>query len=352
MSPSRPANAAAAHASRVWWYAFGYFACYVPYSALTKWLSSASETYPHVQDGRVLLPLSGLELLPATVLASTVTMAVSFSILGFWRYPTRRRIGPFTLPSPTAFTFLSGLATALILLTTTLAYTFEGVSIPFVMLLMRGGVLLLAPVVDALSKRKVRWFAWIALGLSALSLLDAVVSRGGRHVPWLCALDVLAYLGGYFLRLQLMSKLGKSEDPAVNRRYFAEEQMVATPVALALLALAAAFAPAALREPLRRGFAGIVGDPRLRWALLAGVFSQGTGVFGGLVLLDARENTFCVPLNRAASILAGVVASATMAALVGAHAPSGWELFGASLLVLAILVLWLGGRSKPAGAAR
>lgn len=330
----------------MWWYAFGYFACYVPYSALTKWLSSASTTYPHVVDGHVVAPLSGLELLPATVLASTLTMVATFSMLGFWRYPTQRRVGTLSLPWPTRFTFLSGLATALILLTTTLAYTFEGVSIPFVMLLMRGGVLLLAPIVDAMSKRKVRWFSWVALGLSALSLVDAVVSRGGRHVPWLCALDVLAYLGGYFLRLQLMSRLGKSDDPQVNRRYFAEEQMVATPIALALLALFALVAPAPLAEPLRHGFAGIVSDPRLRWALLAGVFSQGTGVFGGLVLLDARENTFCVPLNRAASILAGVAASMAMASMVGAHAPSGWELLGASLLVIAIFVLWLGGRPR------
>jgi hypothetical protein len=330
--------------SRVWWYAFGYFACYVPYSALTKWLSSASEVQPDA--------LTGLELLPATVLASTVTMLVSFSILGFWRYPTQRRLGPWMVPWPTRFTALSGLATALILLTTTLAYTFEGVSIPFVMLLMRGGVLLLAPIVDALSKRKVRWFSWIALALSALSLLDALLSRGGKRVPFWCAMDVLAYLSGYFLRLQLMSRLGKSDDPAVNRRYFAEEQMVATPFALLFLGAMAWLAPESLRDPLRRGFVGVMGDPRLRWALLAGVFSQGSGVFGGLVLLDARENTFCVPLNRAASILAGVAAAATMALLVGSHWPSGWELFGASLLVVAIVVLWLGPRmTRPSPAA-
>lgn len=199
----------------VWLFAFGYFACYVPYSALTKWLSSSRSGTARV--------FSGLELLPATVLASTLAMMLSFSLLKFWGKATQHRVGRWEIPWPTRWTFLSGLATALILLTTTLAYTFEGVSIPFVMLLMRGGVLLLAPIVDAITKRRVRWFSWIALFLSASALLDAVVSRDGKGIPLLCALDISLYLAGYFVRLRLMSKLGKSDDPAVNTRYFVEE---------------------------------------------------------------------------------------------------------------------------------
>jgi hypothetical protein len=270
-------------ATRVWWFAFSYFACYVPYSAITKWLSSA--------NGDQARAFSGLELLPATVLASTLAMLVSFSVLGFWQYPALRQLGG-RVRLPGRWTFLSGIATALILLTTTLAYTFEGVSIPFVMLLMRGGVLLLAPVVDRIAKRKVRWFSAASLVLSGLYLVDAVMSRGGHRIPLRCALDVLAYLAGYFIRLQLMNRLGKSEDPVANRRFFVEEQMVATPAALLFLALAAAAGPASLATPLRHGFASLVHDPRIGWALTAGVFSQGTGFFGGLVLLDARENVF------------------------------------------------------------
>ena len=94
------------------------------------------------------------------------------------------------------------------------------------MLLMRGGVLLLAPIVDAITKRRVRWFSWIALFLSASALLDAVVSRDGKGIPLLCALDISLYLAGYFVRLRLMSKLGKSDDPAVKRQCFVGQTLV------------------------------------------------------------------------------------------------------------------------------
>ena len=61
-------------------------------------------------------------------------------------------------------------------------------------------------------------------------------------------------------------------------------------------------------------------------------------------LLDARENTFSVPLNRASSILAGVGAAFTLHAYFPerAHAPHGFELVGAGLLVIAIVVLSIG----------
>lgn len=316
--------------------ALGYFGCYVPYSAITKALTS-----PAIRGDAAV---TGLELVPIMTLASLASMVVSISALGWWRYarPPGRR-----LPRPNRWTFLSGLATAAILVTTTLAYTFEDVSLPFVMLVMRGGVLVIAPVIDLLTGRRIRWFSWAALALSLLSLLDAFATRSGT-VPLLCVLDLALYLAGYVVRLRLMARLGKSEDPATRRRYFVEEQMVATPAAVLLLALLAALGPATLHEPLREGFAGLWTSPTAAWAVLAGICSQGTGVFGGLLLLDASEATYCVPLNRAASILGGLAAAASLALLFDRPPPSGWELAGAALLVAAIGVLWLGPRASAA----
>ena len=61
----------------------------------------------------------------------------------------------------------SGLATAVIIGTTTLNYTSAGISILLALLLMRGGVLAIAPVVDALSGRRIRPQSWVALALQA-----------------------------------------------------------------------------------------------------------------------------------------------------------------------------------------
>lgn len=321
----------ARHATRALFaLAFGYFATYVPYSAITKALTS-----PAVRGAA---SVTGLALLPIATLASLLSMVATISLLGWWRYarPDGRR-----WPRPSRWTFLSGLATGAIVVTTTLAYTFDGVSLPFVMLVMRGGVLALAPVVDLLSARTVRWFSWVALGLSLLSLADAFQARPGS-IPVLCVLDLALYLVSYFVRLRLMARLGKSNDPAVRRRYFVEEQMVATPAAVAGLAAIAVLGPASLHAPLREGFTALWSTPTAGWAIAAGICSQGTGVFGGLLLLDASEATYCVPLNRAASILGGLVASAALAVLFELAPPSGWELAGAAMLIVAIVVLWLG----------
>jgi hypothetical protein len=318
--------------SSVYAFAFGYFACYAPYSALTKALSSGL-----IAGQRV----SGVELLPLTTLASAVAMLGVLSALRWWRFATHATLGGVSVPRPGPWTSLSGVATATIIVTTTLSYTFEGVSIPLVMLLMRGGVLLIAPIVDLLSKRKVRWFSYVALALSGLALYVAFVAAGAGSIPFWCAVDIAVYLAAYFVRLRFMSRLAKSDDPHLQKRYFVEEQMVAAPAAVAALVVLSLVARGSVGDEVRRGFTGLFDSPVLPYVLLVGLLSQGTGVFGGLVLLDARENTFCVPLNRASSILAGVLAGLALVAL-DQSAPSRPELLGAALLVAAIAVLWAG----------
>lgn len=318
----------------VWLFALGYFACYVPYGALTKALSS----------GALGPRISGLSLVPLSTITSAVAMMVTFTLLGWWKLASSRVVAGVRIPRPSLATFLSGLATGAIVVTTTLAYTFEGVSIPFVMLLMRGGVLLLAPIVDRLGGRRPKWFAWVALALSLAALSDALFARHDVGLPIACAADVALYLMGYFARLHFMGKLGKSTDAAKNARYFVEEQMVATPIATVGLAVLAATLSGAGGDALRAGFTSMWSSPAAPVIVLIGVLSQGTGVFGGLVLLDARDHTFCVPLNRASSVLAGVVAALALGLFGASAMPSRGELIGAGLLLVSVLVLSLGDR--------
>ncbi len=326
-------------APSIWWFALGYFLCYVPYGALTKALTAGA------LPGQP--PVTGLSILPLSVATSAVAMVAFLTLAGWWRDAAQWRLGPWSLPRPTRWTFLAGLATAAIVVTTTLAYTFDGVSIVFVMLLMRGGVLVIAPVVDALTGRRVRWTSWTALALSLAALAVTVSDTSDYRMTALCAADVALYLLAYLVRLRLMTRLAKSDDPAVTRRYFVEEQMVATPALLLALALLAAFAPGPLGAQLSAGFTPDWPASTLALVALIGAFSQGTGLFGGLVLLDPRENTFCVPVNRASSILAGLAASGLLAAWLSMRPPGLEEGLGAALVLAAIAVL-----SAPALAAR
>ena len=324
----------------IWWWAFGYFAAYAPYSALTKALS----------DGKLGGKVPGNTILPLSTLSSLLAMMLFLYLTGWWRSAGRKQIGKFAVPFPTPWTALSGLCGATILTTTTLAYTISGVSIVFMMLLLRGGVLMIAPVVDAVSRRKVKWPSWVATALTLSSLLVTLVGRDESFtLPLLAILDVSAYLAAYFVRLRFMSKLAKSESLEVTRRYFVEEQLVSTPAALLGLALLACIGGGEF-DNIRRGFLEFPLTAQAPLAVMIGVLSQGTGIFGALVLLDSRENTFSVPVNRASSMLAGVVATLSLWAL-GVGKVLDWrEAIGAGLVISAIVVLSLPTllKKKPA----
>ncbi len=316
----------------IWAYAFGYFACYAPYTALTK----------AVTDGALwglTRKVDGFELLPVTTLASLLGMVAFLTWMGWWKYAGTRTVGNFRIPVPGIWTLLSGLCTACIIATTTLAYTFSGVSIVFMMLLMRGGLLVIAPVVDLVSGRRVRLLSAAALVLSLAALLVAALGRASFTITVVAMVDVALYLAAYVVRLRFMSRIAKSNDREAAIRYFVEEQMVATPAIVIALVVAAAAGDNAMTASIRRGFTDLWGSGAVTAGIAIGLLSQGTGVFGGLILLDARENSFCVPVNRASSVLAGVVASIALTLFATSPSLPTSEWIGASLIVSAIGVL-------------
>lgn len=329
----------------IWGYALGYFGCYVPYSYLTKVLSDGDLSSLGGQG------LPGLSLLPVSVAASALGMLAFITAMRWWRHASHRLVAGWRWPCPTRWTFLSGLCTALIIATTTLAYTFEGISIVFAMLLMRGGLLVMAPVVDAMARRRVRWFSWAALICAMLALLLGLLDTDNYTLTVIAVLDIAVYLAAYFVRLRFMSRLAKTTDPATNRRYFVEEQMVAAPMLLLMLGTVALFGgDGPLAANVQAGFSAYWTAPFLWAIVLLGLFSQGTGIFGSLIFLDRRENSFCVPVNRSSSVLAGIAASFWVATHAGQSPPSASQLVGAAVIVVAILFLsippWREGRRR------
>ncbi|MBK6519185.1 MAG: hypothetical protein IPM79_22860 [Polyangiaceae bacterium] len=329
-----------ASSAAIWLYAFGYFAAYAPYAALTKALTSGMLG---------MEPRTGPEILPLSTAASLIGMIVFLSAKGWWRFATQRSLFGRSVPSPTQLTLISGLATAAVIGTTTLSYTIRGTSILVMMLFMRGGVLVLAPLVDLLSRRKVRWQAWAALGLSLIALIIGA-GDGDTQVGGLGLFVIILYLASYFVRLRLMSTQAKSSDPDQGRRFFVEEQMVATPAIALFLGVAALIGGSEAFLQIGRGYHDVGGATNVALIIAIGVFSQFTGIFGALVLLDGRENSFCVPVNRASSVLAGLVGSTALWLLADAKQIPPRELFGALLLILAIVLLAVSPKARPASA--
>lgn len=319
---------------------FGYFAAYIPYSMMAKMITDG------LFAGMNGKGFSGFEIQPAVVFASSVSMMLFITVAGWWKYTTHSNIFGISIPRPQWFTLVSGLCLSVQIITTTIAYTFQGVSIVFAMLLMRGGVLVMAPLVDGIVKirrRKIHWPSWVASGLALGALVMAYLERGGTAMTIVCAVNIAAYLFAYFFRLYFMSGRAKGEDKAENRRFFAEEQGVANIalfVAVFLVGLAGrAMDKGSIPAEMWSGFVNFPSKGYLVQAFLIGIFSYGTGLFGTLIFLDKRENTFTVPANRVSSILAGLIATYLLAILYGKRYPSVYELSGAVLIIVAILFL-------------
>lgn len=317
---------------RIWGLALGYFAFYAPYSALVK----LTTTGKLASTGGAV---TGFELLPPVVVGTVVVLFAVTTLRGWWKYAGRREFFGVRVVWPSRLVFLSGFGMAIIIGTTTLAFTFTGVSILFALLLMRGGVLVIAPAVDKLFGRRVRWFSWCALALSFAAALVALADVNNYRMTLVAGLTIAAYLSGYLLRLPCLNKLGKSEDRSLCYRYLVEEQIVAGILLLVIPAIFALIGQGQIMSELRHGFTNFFASGVTAPGLLIGALYACLYFFGTLIYLDGRENTFCIPLNRASSLLAGVFATYVLANLYNLPSPSMAQLASSILIVGALMFL-------------
>jgi hypothetical protein len=282
----------------------------------------------------------GLAILPYSLLVFLALTFLFIWLSGWHRDAHQRQVLGLRVPVPTRATLLSGIGSAMMLSAIPMSYSLAGVSIPLVLVLLRGGVLAAAPLVDLAHRRRIHWASVLALLLVAAALVLVLQARGGAGLPPLALLTVALYNVGYVLRLQMMTRVAKRGDLAQTRRYFVEEKLVALP--LGLLGLLAIIV---LATDSRGGLAGIL---QLDWSLplLCAALSMGiamtiASLLTSLILLDARENSFCVPLERASSLLAGMGAAWLLHWQWQQAAPTVAEMRGAGLLLAAIALLAL-----------
>lgn len=317
---------------RIWGLALGYFVFYAPYSAMVK--VTTTGLLPSTNGA-----VSGIALLPAATIGTAFVILTTMSLFGWWKHIERRDWNGVNFMWPNKLVILSGFGTAIIIGTTTLAYSFSGISIVFALLLMRGGVLIIAPLVDFLFKRQVRWFSWVALGLSLTALFVALADVNNYKMIWAAGLNIAAYLTGYLLRLPCLNKLGKSQDKNVMYRYFVEEQFVAAIFLVTIPVLFAVIGQGSLMLELRHGFMTFFSSNVTLPGFIIGALYACLYFFGTLIYLDGRENTFCVPLNRCSSLLAGIFATYVLAFLLHQKTPSAAQLASSGLIVIALLFL-------------
>jgi len=311
----------------IWALGLGYYLSYTPYSGLTKALSGGLLTGA---------PVAGPVLLPISAVATVIGMFGFITVKGWWKYAGRREFFGVQVPFPRPLTFLSGVCLATIMGTTTLAFTFGGLSIVLVLVLLRGGTLVIAPVVDRIVGRRVRWFSWAAMFVSLAAVLTALSDASTYTLTLAATIDVAAYLAAYFFKLQFMSRLAKSDEREATLRYFVEEQIVASPLLVITLIVLSLIGATPVMLGFRTGLTSFVTTPGALFAAFVGFSYAALCVCTTLIFLDRRENTFCMPMHCGSSMLSGFTASAILAYFFNVSGPTTAQSVGAGLLIVAL----------------
>ncbi len=314
----------------IWGLGLGYYLFYTPYSGLTKALSKGLLTG---------VPVSGAVLLPASVMATVVCMLGFITAMKWWKYAGHREFFGVSIPFPRRETFLSAICMATIIGTTTLAFSFGGISIVLMLVMLRGGVLILAPLVDTIRQRRVRWFSWAAMWVSLMAVLLVLSDAGNFTLSLVAVLDIGAYLTAYFFKFQFMTKLAKSNEQSTTLRYFVEEQMIASPLLLLVLAVMAVVGSGEAMLGFRVGFTTFLSSAAVGWALLVGLFYAALCICTTFIFLDRRENTFCVPMHCGSSMLSGLTAAYALTWFPNQSPPGGWQMASSGLIVIALALL-------------
>jgi protein-tyrosine-phosphatase len=316
----------------IWALGLGYFISYTPYSGLTKALSNG--LLPGAGG-----PVKGPVLLPLSAIATVVGMFSFITIKGWWKYAGRREFFGVQVPFPRLVTFLSGVCLATIMGTTTLAFSFAGLSIVLVLVLLRGGTLIIAPVVDRIVGRRVRWFSWTAMFVSLAAVLMVLSEAPSYTLTLAAVIDIAAYLAAYFFKLQFMSRLAKTNDRSATLRYFVEEQIVASPLLVLTLIVLATIGYGDVMQGFRTGLTSFVMTPAAFYAVLVGLSYAALCVCTTLIFLDRRENTFCMPMHCGSSMLAGFTATAILAVIFNQSGPTAPQTISSAFLVVALIFL-------------
>lgn len=317
------------HNLQIWALGLGYYVFYTPYSGLTKALSNGLFASTNG-------PIKGPVLLPISAIATLIAMLGFITAMRWWKYAGRREFYGFKVPFPRRLTFLSGVCLATIMATTTLAFSFAGLSIVLVLVLLRGGTLIIAPIVDHIVGRRVRWFSWTAMLISLAAVLVVLSDASSYTLTMVVVIDITAYLAAYFFKLQFMTRLAKSGEREATLRYFVEEQMVASPLLVVALIVLALVGAGDVMLGFREGLTTFITTPGAFFAALVGVFYAALCICTTLIFLDRRENTFCMPMHCGSSMLSGFTATAILAFFYNQGSPSAAQSVSAGFIVVAL----------------
>jgi uncharacterized membrane protein YdcZ (DUF606 family) len=338
----------------------GYFVLYVIYGVASKYFE----------------PLMGkIEFAVYTTSAGTlVCLSVSLS-LGWYRIQNSQpmKLAGRTIPSELLYIIPSGLCTAVVIPTTTLMYSLKGVSVMVAMVIMRGAVIVISRLVDALQiklgilKKRVYWEENVGVVFALLAVAVTIFFAQGEadKVPFYrspeAMLILTAYLVAYAIRIYIMNYYKNTRPPGTkldNQGFFGTEQISAS-FALMVGAILLYTSPTWLGTDSAgvREFVGAFQAPKAAWpgaAVAGGVFGVVAFFSVFIFMFKGRTATFAGLVNRLTSLVAGTVATLIAWAALDRRAPKleDWASLGLVLVAVYFLTRSEKRRAAELSAAR
>ncbi len=290
----------------------GYLITYVIYGLASKYFT-----------GTQAKAMSDLAYLAYTTSGGALLCLAVVIAGGWWRFNSDNqvRLGPLSFPAEFLYIVPSGVCTAVVIPTTTLMYTLP-ISVMVAMVIMRGAVIIISRVVDAIQIRQkilVRRVYGeeniaVVFALGALSI-PLFAAGGDGHFDFVgnpAAMSILgAYVTAYAIRIYIMNYYKNTRPKGAksdNRAFFAVEQISST----LTLALVTVVFVSAFDNPVAAEIKDAFVAPKNLWvgASLAGaVFGIGAFFSVFIFMFKGRTATFAGLVNRLTSLVAGTMAT-------------------------------------------
>ena len=323
----------------------GYFIFYVVTGITVKYFLGTGDGMPG---------LKGFEFLVYSTAGGMGICCVVVLAARWFKIDSVRRIqlGPVSFPSEFLYIIPSGVCTAVVIPTTTLMYSLP-ISVLVAMVIMRGGVIVISRVVDAIQIRqgiltkKVYMVENIAVGfaLSAVALKLSSAGEGGfAFLEDPVAMTTLgSYLTAYSFRIYIMNYYKNTAGKGVkrdNRAFFGVEQMSAA-VTLVVVGVLVFKAPDWFGvNPVQiQDFRGAILSPAAvwPWALLAGSAFGVVAFFSVFIFMfKGRTATFAGLVNRLTSLIAGTTATLVVWLFFGGKFPKPQDWLSLVLIFVAV----------------
>ena len=315
----------------------GYFVFYVITGVTVKYFLVYSEGPK----------LNGMQNLAYSTLGGTL-VALSVVLLFRWyKLQSIKKVSFLGMMVPVELFYIipSGVLTAIVIPTTTLMYSFKGISVMVAMVVMRGAIIIISRIIDTIQikqgilKKTVYFEENIAVGFAMIAVGIKIFGGGdhGKASPF-TSLPVMtvfsAYLIAYAFRIYIMNYFKntrpKNSKASNNKAFFAIEQISSSvTMFLVTLTIVVLFKLDLLSGPRVNPFVNAIIAPNTGqtagwwyWAIFAGMAFGIVAFFSVFIFMfKGRTATFAGLVNRLTSLVAGTTATIIFALAFGGKFP-------------------------------